>query len=468
MLAALEHRVAAGVVRRRPRVAHPPRAAAPADRVGRRPSGRRARPRRRRRGRPRPRRRGGGLAWCRAGRPGLRPRAVVEGGGRHDGSGAVGPSGSRCRDRGVRPRGRGGGAPLARCVPGLPPGRRPSCRSPPTPSRPGFCLWLERRTADGRAVAMRGVERGRRAVADPGAAGSVPPVVRTAYVDALIAAWEGAIQAEDVDSIVSLADESLEASRELGLREVLDARTMVGLALEYGATPQAAAAIYRQVWDEAWQAVLPIEAIDAGYRLALALLDGLELDDARRIAAEAERLRCAGRRPRPRPRPDPAGEVPGRDGDVRLAGRCRRDPGGGRGRARSALPLRASPARGRLAGPGRRRRRGRRSATRRLDGRWWPRRDVPAAAGTWSCLPPRSSCASVDGRMDSRRSPAGTRRSVSRTSRRSGCDAVSTRCSRSTTGSTGQTSASWGCVIRPMPRDSPSTPCGPSSTSDAA
>ena len=114
--------------------------------------------------------------------------------------------------------------------------------------------------------------------------------MRTAYVDALIAAWEGAIQAEDVDLIVSLADESLEASRELGLREVLDARTMVGLALEYGATPQAAAAIYRQVWDQAWQAVLPIEAIDAGYRFALALLDGLELDDARRIAAEAERF----------------------------------------------------------------------------------------------------------------------------------------------------------------------------------
>ena len=77
-------------------------------------------------------------------------------------------------------------------------------------------LWLERRTADGRAVAMRGVERGRRAIADAGAAGSVPPGLRTAYVDALIAAWEGAIQAEDVDAIVSLADESLEASRDAG------------------------------------------------------------------------------------------------------------------------------------------------------------------------------------------------------------------------------------------------------------
>ena len=151
-------------------------------------------------------------------------------------------------------------------------------------------LWLERRTVEGRRIAMRGVERGRRAIGDTGAAGSLPPGLRTAYVDALIAAWEGAIQAEDVDAIVSLADESLEASRALGLREVLDARAMVGMALEYGATPQDAAGMYRQVWDEAWRAVLPIEAIDAGYRLASALVDGLELDDARRVAGEAERL----------------------------------------------------------------------------------------------------------------------------------------------------------------------------------
>jgi hypothetical protein len=151
-------------------------------------------------------------------------------------------------------------------------------------------LWLERRTVDGRRIAMRGVERGRRAIGETGAAGSLPPGLRTAYVDALIAAWEGAIQAEDVDAIVSLADESLEASRALGLREVLDARAMVGMALAYGATPQDAAGMYRQVWDEAWRAVLPMEAIDAGYRLASALVDGLELDDARRVAGEAERL----------------------------------------------------------------------------------------------------------------------------------------------------------------------------------
>ncbi len=151
-------------------------------------------------------------------------------------------------------------------------------------------LWLEGRLADGRAVAMRGVDRGRRAIADPGAAASVAPGLRSAYVDALVAAWEGAIQAEDVDAIVSLADESLEASRQLGLREVQHARTMVGLALEYAATPQAAADMYRQAWDEAWRAVLPIEAIDAGYRLASVLVDGLELDEASRIASEAERL----------------------------------------------------------------------------------------------------------------------------------------------------------------------------------
>ncbi len=150
-------------------------------------------------------------------------------------------------------------------------------------------LWLERRTDAGRTAAMRGVERGRAACADlePGA---VNPRVRAAYVDALSAAWEAAIQAEDVDAIVSLADESLEASRDMGLREVLAARAMVGMALEYAAHQEAAADMYRRVWDEAWRAVLPIEAVDAGYRLAAVLFDGLRLDDADRIASEAEQL----------------------------------------------------------------------------------------------------------------------------------------------------------------------------------
>ena len=151
-------------------------------------------------------------------------------------------------------------------------------------------LWLEHRTDAGRDAAMRGVGRGRAACVDPKPPAALNPRVRTAYVDALSAAWEAAIQAEDVDAIVSLADESLEAARDMGLREVLAARAMVGMALEYAAHQQEAADMYRRVWDEAWRAVLPVEAVDAGYRLAAVLFDGLRLDDSDRIAMEAEQL----------------------------------------------------------------------------------------------------------------------------------------------------------------------------------
>jgi DNA-binding CsgD family transcriptional regulator len=147
-------------------------------------------------------------------------------------------------------------------------------------------LWLERRTDDGRVAAMRGVERGRRAVRAADAATEI----RTAYVDALAAGWEAAIQAEDVDGIVTLAEESLEASRDMGLREGLAARSMVGMAREYAAPQSEAADVYRGVWDDAWRAVLPMEAVDAGYRLAAVLFDMLRLDEAARIASEAERL----------------------------------------------------------------------------------------------------------------------------------------------------------------------------------
>jgi DNA-binding CsgD family transcriptional regulator len=151
-------------------------------------------------------------------------------------------------------------------------------------------LWLEHRADAGRALAMRGVERGRHAVSAPsvGAAGAAGE--RAAYVDALVAAWEAAIQAEDVEAVLGLADESLEASRGMGLREVLNARAMVGMALEYGAHQQRAADVYRGVWDDAWRAVLPMEAVDTGYRLAAVLFDGLRLEEAGRIADESERL----------------------------------------------------------------------------------------------------------------------------------------------------------------------------------
>jgi DNA-binding CsgD family transcriptional regulator/TPR repeat protein len=147
-------------------------------------------------------------------------------------------------------------------------------------------LWLDRRTDDGRAMAMRGVEHGRVAVG----AATVTSAVRAAHIDALVAAWEAAIQAEDVDAIVALAEESLEASRDMGLREVLAARSMVGMAREYAAPQVQAADAYRVVWDEAWRAVLPIEAVDVGYRLAAVLFDMLLLDEARRVATEAEQL----------------------------------------------------------------------------------------------------------------------------------------------------------------------------------
>ena len=114
--------------------------------------------------------------------------------------------------------------------------------------------------------------------------------MRAAHVDALVAAWEAAIQAEDVDGMVDLAEESLEASRDMGLREVLAARSMVGMAREYAAPQSQAADAYRAVWDEAWRAVLPIEAVDVGYRLAAVLFDMLLLDEAGRVAQEAERL----------------------------------------------------------------------------------------------------------------------------------------------------------------------------------
>jgi DNA-binding CsgD family transcriptional regulator len=147
-------------------------------------------------------------------------------------------------------------------------------------------LWLEHRTTEGRRIAMRAVEHGRRAVA----AGGTDARVTAAHLDALIAAWEAAIQDEHVDAVLGLADESLEIARTMGLREEIEARAMIGMALEYAADQRDAVATYRGVWDDAWRAVLPVEAVDVGYRLASVLLDILGIEGAAKVAAETERL----------------------------------------------------------------------------------------------------------------------------------------------------------------------------------
>jgi hypothetical protein len=135
-------------------------------------------------------------------------------------------------------------------------------------------------------VALRGVDRGREVVG----AGAPTRDERVANLDALIAAWEAAIQSEHVDEVLALADAALDASKAIGLREVIEARSMIGLALEYAADQHEAVATYRQVWDDAWRAVLPVEAVDVGYRLAAVLLDVLDLAEAARVSTETERL----------------------------------------------------------------------------------------------------------------------------------------------------------------------------------
>lgn len=151
----------------------------------------------------------------------------------------------------------------------------------------GILLWIERRPEAGRAMAMRAVHGGRQRMR---AATTVTPRLRSAYVGALMAAWEAAIQAEIVDDIVGLANESLEASRDMGFHESWAALMMVAMAREYAAPQQVAIDLYRRAWEEAWRAFMPREAIDAGYRLAAVLFDALQLDEAKRVAGEAERL----------------------------------------------------------------------------------------------------------------------------------------------------------------------------------
>ena len=454
------------VVRRRPRAPDPPRAAAPADRVRRRRPGGRARPRRRRPERPRPRRRGGGLARRRAGRPGPGPRAVVEGRGRHDRSSAGGPSRPRRRVRRVRPRARRRGTPLARRGSG---GRR---RDPRAADRRGRARGQDppvAGAADGRGAADRDARRGAGPAGDRRhGSGRIPAAgpahgLRRRPDRGLGGGDPGRGRRRDRVARRRIARGVARPGPPRGPGRAGDGRDGPRVRGDpAGRRRHVPPGLGRGV------AGRPADRGDRR-RLSPRLRAGRRPGAGRRAPHRrgGRAARRPGGRPRPRPRPDPAGEVPGRDGDVGLAG-GRRGRSWRRPRTSPIRTTASSTTSSRRCGwPGSASTRTRRSATRRPHGRSWPPPDAPAAAGTWSCRPPRCTSGSIDGRRASRRSPAGTRRGGARMSRPSGCDAGSMRCSRSATGTwPARPRSRWpGCATRPKATAWPSTRCGRTSTS---
>jgi DNA-binding CsgD family transcriptional regulator len=165
-----------------------------------------------------------------------------------------------------------------------------------------ICLWLEQRTAEGRALAREAVAEAKRLLGS-GDPASLDERARQAYVDALRLDYEAAMQEGDAEAVLRSAEERETAARGLGLEAQLTASLAVATGLRLAGRINEATAQFRRLWAEAQRHVLPWLGVDAGYWLARSLEMSGRLDEAESVIEETGELaRRVGDVPRARHR----------------------------------------------------------------------------------------------------------------------------------------------------------------------
>lgn len=164
-------------------------------------------------------------------------------------------------------------------------------------------LWLEQRTAEGRAAAAEAVGAARGIAARAGGLSALDGRARRAYLDALRLEYESAMQGGDSVALLRAAEEREAAARGFELESYLTASLAVGVGLRQTGRLEEAVTRLRRVWDEARGHVLPRLGVDAGWWLARTLLLSGELVEAEAVLQETVELAArAGDVPRARHR----------------------------------------------------------------------------------------------------------------------------------------------------------------------
>lgn len=151
-------------------------------------------------------------------------------------------------------------------------------------------LWTEHRATDGLAIGSEAASAAREAIAttDPGARD------RSRLIDALLgaleAAFDGALQTEDLTTLDRIATEMIEVAPQAGTEAYLRALHYGGVAMRHLSRYRDAARRYREAWIGARHRTLPILAIESGTGALLCLLRMGHLEEAREIADEVDAL----------------------------------------------------------------------------------------------------------------------------------------------------------------------------------
>lgn len=164
-------------------------------------------------------------------------------------------------------------------------------------------LWLEQRTVEGRALAEDVGRRARRLAAGAGGIEGLGDRARRAYVDALRAEHEAAMQGDEPEAMLRAAEAWATAARGLDEESHLTASIRGAVALFLMGHLGEAEDRLRRVRAEAHRRVLPGVMLDAGYWLGKILLERGGLFEAEDVADEVAQLaRRVGDVPRGRNR----------------------------------------------------------------------------------------------------------------------------------------------------------------------
>jgi DNA-binding CsgD family transcriptional regulator len=164
-------------------------------------------------------------------------------------------------------------------------------------------LWLELRTADGRAAAAEAVAAAKRVAEQAGGVSKLDARARRAYLDALRLEYESAMQEGDNEALLRAAEQREAAAQGFELEAYLAASLHVGVALLQTGRPDEAITRFRRLWDETQRYVLPRLGVDAGWWLARTLLQTGELLEAESVVRATRELATrAGDVPRARHR----------------------------------------------------------------------------------------------------------------------------------------------------------------------
>jgi len=164
-------------------------------------------------------------------------------------------------------------------------------------------LWLEQRTAEGRALAEDVGRRARRLAAGEGGVDALGHRSRRAYINALRAEHEAAMQGDEPEVMLATAEDWATAARGFDEESYLTASIRAGVALALMARLAEAEQRVRHAWTESHRRVLPHSMLDAGYWLGKVLLERGRLLEAEEVAAQVAQLaRRVGDVPRGRNR----------------------------------------------------------------------------------------------------------------------------------------------------------------------